>query len=243
MMGGYQVAGLRQVYNGRVVLEIPELSIREGELLAVVGPSGAGKSTLLRLLHYLEPPTAGTIAYSQSSVKIEHTGFPAPLTLRRRIGMVFQRPEMALGTVYDNAALGVRFRGRVDPAAIDRVLDRVGIRHLRNAPVSELSGGELQRTAIARVLACAPEIALFDEPTANLDPANVALVEEILRGMRSAGTTIVLVTHNVFQARRLADRVAFLLAGNLVEVSKTEKFFTAPADPRTRAFAAGEMVY
>lgn len=242
-MGGWEVAGLRQVYNGRVVLDIPALSIRPGELLAVVGPSGAGKSTLLRLLHYLEAPAAGTIAYSHQAGAIDHAGFPAPIALRRRIGMVFQRPEMALGTVFDNAALGVRFRGPVEGAAIEAVLDRVGILPLRNARVSELSGGELQRTAIARVLACDPDIVLFDEPTANLDPANVALVEGILRGMRAAGTTIVLVTHNVFQARRLADRVAFLLAGRLVEVCDKEAFFTAPSDPRTKAFLVGEMVY
>jgi tungstate transport system ATP-binding protein len=242
-MGGYRLSGLRKAYGDRVVLDIREMSIREGELLVVLGPSGAGKSTLLRMLHYLEAPTAGVIAYSQSHEILYPGGWPVPLSIRRRIGMVFQRPELIEGSVNENVSLGLRYRGKTDPAAVAAALDQVGIRHLAEAPVHTLSGGELQRTAIARILAYHPDTVLFDEPTANLDPANVAIVEEIIRRMHALGTTIVLVTHNVFQARRLADRVAFLLGGELVETTEKEKFFTSPSDQRSKAFITGEIIF
>ncbi len=237
------IRDLKKNYNGRGVLEIRALDILQGERLAVVGPSGAGKSTLLRLLHFLEAPSSGLIAYRHNGKALFQTGQPVDLIARRRIGMVFQRPEMAHGSVRENVGLGLRFRGRADDDRIMEVLAEVEIAHLASADVSELSGGELQRVALARVMAIRPDVVLFDEPTANLDPANVFLVERIVRRLNEEGATIVLVTHNIFQARRLADRVAFLMDGKLVEVSDVEIFFNDPADERSRAFVRGEMIY
>jgi tungstate transport system ATP-binding protein len=123
------------------------------------------------------------------------------------------------------------------------VLERVGLADLARAPASTLSGGEVQRVALARALVIEPEVLLLDEPTANLDPANVKLIETVIRDLNAQqGTTIVLVTHNVFQARRLAHRVAFLLDGELVEVGPTAQIFESPADARTAAFVGGDMV-
>jgi len=242
----YHLRGVEKIYGTRTVLRIPALDIQPGEILAVVGPSGAGKSTLLRLLHFLEPPTLGEVAYSQNSRSEPEElsrGWPVPLAVRRRVAMLFQRPEMIAASVRENVALGLRFRGAYDEKTVEDALNRVDLAPLGHAPARTLSGGELQRAALARLLALTPSVYLLDEPTANLDPGNVAVVEEAIRGMRAAGAAVVLVTHNVFQARRLADRVAFILGGSLIECNPAEKFFDTPDDPRSRAFVRGEMVY
>ncbi|KPV49492.1 hypothetical protein SE17_32305, partial [Kouleothrix aurantiaca] len=123
-------------------------------------------------------------------------------------------------------------------------LEQVGLAHLAAKPARTLSGGEMQRVALARALVLAPRVLLLDEPTANLDPANVLVIERAIAGLRAAGrTTVVLVTHNLFQARRLADRVALLLDGRLAELAATADFFERPQDPRAAAFVRGEMVY
>jgi tungstate transport system ATP-binding protein len=126
---------------------------------------------------------------------------------------------------------------------VDEALARVGLRELANSPARTLSGGEAQRVALARALAVEPDVLLLDEPTANLDPYNVVLIEQIIQEARAAKRmTLVLVTHNIFQARRLAGRVGLMLNGQLVEVGATEQFFESPRDPRARAFVRGEMV-
>jgi len=215
------------------------MDVKQGECLALVGPSGAGKSTLLRLLHFLEAPSTGVIEFEGASAK-----FPVALELRRRISMVFQRPELLHGCVQANVEYGLRLRGRHDPQRTARVMAELGLTDLAQQAVGSLSGGEMQRVALARVLALDPRVLLLDEPTANLDPHNVALIEDRLRAVRASGTTtIVLVTHHLPQARRLADRVGLLLDGSLCEIAPTERFFDEPQDPRTRAFVGGEMIY
>jgi tungstate transport system ATP-binding protein len=146
--------------------------------------------------------------------------------------------------VRDNVAFGLRLRGRRDGReSIDRLIDRLGLTELASAPARSLSGGEAQRTALARALAVNPDVLLLDEPTANLDPYNVGLIESIIREQSERGVTIVLVTHHVFQARRLADRTALLLSGRLIEAAPTLELLDSPHDPRTHAFLSGEMVY
>jgi tungstate transport system ATP-binding protein len=167
-----------------------------------------------------------------------------PLALRREVTTVFQRPVMLAGSVRDNVAFGLRLRGQGAAGQVDAALARVGLTALAGAPAGALSGGEAQRTALARALVVQPRVLLLDEPTANLDPYNVGLIEALVREEnRERGTTVVVVTHNVFQARRLAHRAALLLAGQLVEAAPVEQFFAAPQDPRTGAFVRGEMVY
>jgi tungstate transport system ATP-binding protein len=231
---------VRQRYAGRTVLDLPELMVRRGEILALVGPSGSGKSTLLRLLNFLERPTEGRIRYEGIPVDGERTA----LSIRRQVTTVFQQTALQKTSVRANVAYGLRLRGlRVD-GQVQSLLETVGLDELAGAPARLLSGGEKQRVALARALIFRPRVLLLDEPTANLDPYNVGLIEQIVRAEnRDHGTTVVLVTHNVFQAHRLAHRTGLLLNGRLVELADTQAFFSSPADPRTAAFVSGEMVY
>ncbi len=235
------VADLEQSYGARTVLRIPRLEVIEGELLALVGPSGAGKSTLLRILNFLERPSQGRICYRGQP----YTPETLPLALRRRITTVFQRPFLLDASVRGNVAYGLRLRGERDSRSReDEALRAVGLQHLAHARSRTLSGGEAQRVSLARALILQPEILLLDEPTANLDPANVRLIEQIVAAINSEmRTTIILVTHNVWQARRLAQRVALLYDGEMLEMAPTEHFFDHPQHPQTQAFLRGEAVF
>lgn len=236
----YELTQVQQCYNGRCVLDIEHLTVRRGEVLAVIGPSGAGKSTLLRLLDFLEPPSTGRITFDQQPLS------PAlPLAQQRRVTTVFQRPVLLRGSVSANLRYGLGLRGRkLDPAVEHRWLERLGLAELAHQPAHTLSSGEAQRVALARALVIEPDVLLLDEPTANLDPHNVALIEQIIREENEQrGTTMVLVTHNIFQARRLAHRTLLLYNGEIVEVGETEALFTNPAGARTAAFLRGELVY
>ena len=243
-MSGWVYMGdnLRVVYGRRTVLRVERLTVREGELFCIVGPSGAGKSTLLRILALLEPPTDGVLYFSGSP---EPVRWPSSLEIRREVTMVFQRPLLLTRNVSDNVAYGLRVRGiRHAGQRVSEALELVGLTDLADAPAHTLSGGELQRVALARALVLQPEVLLLDEPTANLDPYNVSVIEDALGQLRLRNhTTIVLVTHNVFQAKRLADRVMFLLDGECVETSDAAVFFDSPKDPRTLSFVRGEMIY
>jgi tungstate transport system ATP-binding protein len=238
----YRLQQVIKLYNTRKVLEVDDLSIRQGEILALVGPSGAGKSTLLRLLNFLEAPTQGQITFHDNAFSAERE---MPLEQRRRVTMVFQRPMLLNRSIYANVKFGLELRGIHDAKArVQSALEEVGLAHLASQKAPTLSGGEAQRVALARAIVTQPEVLLLDEPTANLDPYNVGLIEKIILHLNQAQrTTLVLVTHNVFQARRLAQRVAFMLDGKVIEVSDVDTFFNRPQDPRTAAFARGEMVY
>jgi tungstate transport system ATP-binding protein len=238
----YTLEGLTKVYNGRTVLAVDRLSIYPGEVFALVGPSGSGKSTLLRLLNFLEDPTSGLLEFEGTPVR---STTDLPIDLKRRVTTVFQRPMLLSGSVWDNVEYGLRLRGvRNSRGRIENALEQVGLAHLAKQPARTLSGGEAQRVALARAIVLQPDVLLLDEPTANLDPFNVGIIESIVRQINAKHrTTLALVTHNVFQARRLATRVAFLLEGKVIEIAETEQFFSDSADPRTRAFVHGDMVY
>jgi len=238
----YTLHNLTKRYAARTVLDIPALSVRAGEILALVGPSGAGKSTLLRLLNFLEPPTSGSVGFQGHDFGPDGE---MPTALRRRVTTVFQRPVLLKRTVQANVAYGLRLRGNRDGSgSIAATLDRVGLAELTRLPARTLSGGEAQRVALARAMVLEPDVLLLDEPTANLDPYNVGLIERIVTDLnRERGATLILVTHNVFQARRLAHRTALMLEGRIVEIADTDAFFNHPSDPRTAAFVRGEMVY
>jgi len=238
----YSLEQVVKTYNTRTVLEVGDLNIQQGEVLALIGPSGAGKSTLLRLLNFLEPPTRGKIMYHDHQFSANQE---MPLDLRRRVTMVFQRPMLLNRSIYANVNFGLELRGiNHSKDRIQAALEEVGLAHLSHQKASTLSGGEAQRVALARAIVMQPEVLLLDEPTANLDPYNVGLIEKIVLHLnQERKTTLVLVTHNVFQARRLAQRIVFLLDGKVVEVSDTDTIFNRPKDPRTAAFVRGDMVY
>jgi tungstate transport system ATP-binding protein len=235
----FELQRVRKIYRDRTVLDLDDLVVRQGEILALVGPSGAGKSTLLRLLNFLETPSAGVIRYDGVEVNAG-----ASLALRRQITTVFQRPLLQRASVRENVEYGLRLRNLRPGRMVDTILEEVGLSAFARQPARQLSGGEMQRVALARALVIQPRVLLLDEPTANLDPYNVGLIEEIVRRQNAEhGTTLVLVTHNVFQARRLAHRTGLMLAGKLIELDDTSQFFTSPSDPRTAAFVRGDMVY
>lgn len=209
-------------------LEVADLVVEAGEILALLGPSGAGKSTLLRIMAGLLLPQKGQVSAAFK-----------PLLLP-------QTPVILSGTVLANAALGLRLQGTGKQGAQKQAqawLAALGLADKAHLSAAVLSGGERRRLALARVLACAAPLVLLDEPTAELDPANVSLIEKVLSDFRSRGGTIVLVSHNLFQARRLADRCVLLWDGTLIDNLPTTEFFTTPRDPRTKGFAAGEVIY
>lgn len=235
----YHLRGVRKEYEGRCVLEVPDLEIRQGEIFSIIGPNGSGKSTFLRLVNFLEPCSTGEIVYDGQVVQ-----YPAPLTIRRQISMVFQRPLLFDRTVLYNVTYGLRLRGQNDRDAIDSLLHDLDLEALADVSARSLSGGQVQRVALARTLALEPKVLLLDEPTANLDPHTVGITESIIQAISNERhTTVVLVTHNIFQAGRLADRTMMLLNGEVIEVAESSKILENPGDPRTRAFVRGEMVY
>ena len=245
--------GLRRSYGDRTVLDVGEIALHRGEILALMGPSGSGKTTLLRLLATLERPSAGEVRFKDATWAASPPAVgPSPgdlLAWRRGLAFVSQNPVLFTGSVRDNVVLGLELRGRAGPgaeAAVTRVLDDLGLGALALTSCRSLSAGEAQRVAVARAFVIRPEVLLLDEPTANLDPANVGIIERAL--VAAAGGSdwrpaIFLVTHNLFQARRIAGRTGLLVAGRLVEAGPTRDVFERPADPRTKAFVEGEMVF
>ena len=239
-----EVAGLRKSYGNRDVLQGIDARVDAGEIFAVIGPSGAGKTTLLRCLGFLAQPEAGSIRYDGEDTPSDPAGL---LALRRRIGMVAQNPLLFRGDAAYNVSYGLCVRGVKEPELNRRTADAlsaVGLDSFGKARATSLSAGEAQRVAFARAVVVRPDLLMLDEFTANLDPTNVNILEAAVREYnRTAGSTVIVVTHNLFQAKRLARRVALLLDGRIVEAGRVEEFFENPADPRTRAFVRGEFAY
>ena len=237
----YRLRDLQRSYGENFALLIRQLDVRRGEVLGLLGPTGSGKSTLLRLLAGLEQLTDGDISFDGSPF----VSTDLPLTTRRRMTLVHQRPVLLTGSVRLNVEYGLRLRGIRDRARrVERVLDRLGLAKIASQSAQTLSGGQTQLVALARALVIEPDVLLLDEPTAHLDPAHVALVEETIRQFQQERhMTIVWATHNLFQARRVAVRTALLLNGQLVEAAPTEEFFTNLSDPRIADFVQGRMVY
>ncbi|MBF0306344.1 MAG: phosphate ABC transporter ATP-binding protein [Alphaproteobacteria bacterium] len=231
-----ELRGLGYSAGGRRLLSGVTAPRRAGLRTIVLGPNGAGKSLLLRLCNGLIQPTEGDVRWSGGLDEAD---------LRRRQAMVFQRPVLlrrsALGNIrYVLSLRGVARRLRQDLA--EEALDRFGLGELARRPARVLSGGERQRLALARAWAVRPEVLFLDEPTSALDPAATLAVEIAVHDFHANGTKIVMTTHDLGQARRLADEVLFLSRGRLVEHGPAAGFFQAPATAQARAFLAGELM-
>jgi len=210
------------------------LQVDAGAPTVLVGPNGAGKSTLIRLAMGLVAPTSGRITWGG---RAETDG--------QRRAMVFQRPVMLRRSAAGNIGYALHAAGIARGARRERVADllaQAGLAHLAGRPARRLSGGEQQRLALARALARDPEVLFLDEPTASLDPAATKAVEDILRAIAQSGVKLVMATHDLGQARRLAGEIVFMLRGSVREQSGAERFFTAPATPEGAAFIRGDLV-
>jgi tungstate transport system ATP-binding protein len=203
------------------------LEILAGAPTILLGPNGSGKSTLLRLAMNLVRPTAGRITWGRRNEPDEH------------LAMVFQRPVMLRRSAAANVAYALR---KHDSARVTELLARVGLAHLADRPARKLSGGEQQRLALARALARDPEILFLDEPTASLDPAATKAVEDIIASVAASGVKIVMATHDIGQARRLAGDIIFLGRGRQIERAAAPAFFQAPQTLEAAAFLRGDLV-
>ncbi len=222
-------------YGESFSLEVPSLAVQRGEVLAIIGPNGAGKSTLLRVMGLLQPPTEGRIYFHGHEVTRTHG-----LSARRRMASVFQEPLLLNASVYENAALGLKLRGLDRRSAERRVLpwlERLGIDRLAKRPARSLSGGEAQRTSLARAFVLDPEFLLLDEPFSPLDPpTREALLLDLERILRETSITTVFVTHDRDEALMLGDRVAVLIDGKIHQVGAAAAVFLRPINEAVAHF-------
>jgi phosphate transport system ATP-binding protein len=248
VVGRMRTDQLGVAYAGKPAVKGVSIEVNRGEVLALIGPSGCGKTTMLRSLNRLvdQTPTAtrsGTIYLDEEDVDLHDV-----TELRRKVGMVFQQPNPFPMSIFDNVAYGLRERGSRRPSraalrpAVEEALGRAGlldeVRDDMMRPALRLSGGQQQRLCIARSLAVNPEVLLLDEPCSALDPRSTSLIEDLIISLRN-DVAIVIVTHNLQQAYRVADRVGFMYLGDLVEYGDADQVFGAPKAKRTKEYVSG----
>ncbi len=219
--------------GGRTIIDRVSLVLEGGPSTVVLGANGAGKSVLLRLMHGLLAPSSGKVAWTGSRAA----------NARRLQALVFQRPVMLRRSAIANITYALALAGvdASERAGLAReALEGVGLAHLAHRPARVLSGGEQQRLALARAWALHPEVLFLDEPTASLDPAATREIETVIKAFDAAGTKIVMVTHNLGQARRVGDEVLFVHQGRVAELTPIDRFFSQPASAEAAAFIKGE---
>ncbi|PKO90074.1 MAG: ABC transporter ATP-binding protein [Betaproteobacteria bacterium HGW-Betaproteobacteria-12] len=227
-----QIAGLRFQPNGRAILDGLDLEISGEGISVVLGPNGTGKTLLLRLLAGLLPADGGSIRWGGAAQPAD------------RLAMVFQQPMLLRLSVFTNVEFALRPQALTAAerrARTAEVLERVGLAHRQRDGARLLSGGERQRLALARAWAVRPRLLLLDEPTASLDPSATEQVERIIREIRTEGAKVLMTTHNLGQATRLADDIIFLADGRVQEHAAATRFFAQPQSPAARAFLQGEL--
>ncbi len=243
------IRGMDLYYGNFHALKDVNLNIMPNEIMAFIGPSGCGKSTLLKSLNRMNDLVEGCKITGSILLDNENIyGKMDPNILRKRVGMVFQKPNPFPMSIYDNIAYGPRTHGIRNKAELDEIVEK----SLRNSGVWDelkdrlkknalgLSGGQQQRLCIARALAVSPEVLLMDEPTSALDPISTSIIEDLVLELKK-DYTIVMVTHNMQQATRVSDRTAFFLLGEVIEVNKTETLFSLPKDKRTEDYITGRF--
>jgi phosphate transport system ATP-binding protein len=240
--------GLSIAYGSKLAVNEVSLTVRQGEVLALIGPSGCGKTTLLRSLNRLVELTPAATRGGRILLDGEDVDAYDVTWLRRRVGMLFQQPNPFPMSIFDNVAYGLRERGSKRPSKkelepeVTEALHRAGlfeeVKDNLDHPALALSGGQQQRLCIARSLAVRPEVLLLDEPCSALDPLSTQTIEETIVALRSE-IAIVIVTHNLQQAQRVADHVAFMYLGDLIEYGEAEQVFRSPVAERTREYVSG----
>lgn len=244
------VRNLDFFYGSVKALSAVSLEVPAKRVTGLIGPSGCGKSTLLRVLNriydgYPGQRTTGQVLLDGQDILGPHVDLDL---LRGRVGMVFQTPTVFPMSIYDNVAFGARIQERLTRAGVDQRVEAmltraalwIEVKDRLSAPASSLSGGQQQQLCIARALATRPEVLLLDEPTGSLDPFSAEAIEDLMVQLK-ADLTIVLVTHNMQQAARCADQVAFIYLGEMLEVGSTSQIFENPQQPRTQNYIAGRF--
>jgi len=228
--------------GGMIIVSVPLLLIREGEILSLIGPNGAGKTTLLQTLSYLLKPFQGEIFFKGEKVEANHS----VLEYRRKVAMVFQEPLLFDTTVFNNVASGLKIRGMKKKEIDKRVLEnleRFGIGHLIDRSAKTLSGGEAQRTSLARAFALQPEILLLDEPFASLDPpTRDSLIEDLEHILRQTQTTALLATHDRMEALRFSDRIAVMNKGKILQIGSPDGVMNHPVNGFVASFVGVETI-
>jgi phosphate transport system ATP-binding protein len=249
---GIDVQGLNAWFGKHQVLQEINMKVDPNKVTAVIGPSGCGKSTYVRCLNRMHETVAD--ASVDGSVKVGdldvYDDSTAAVDVRRRIGMVFQKPNpFPTMSIYDNVAAGLRLNGFRNRRELDEIVERALVMAalwgevkdvVKKKSGASLSGGQQQRLCIARALAVEPEVLLMDEPASALDPISTGKIEELIFQLKEQ-YTVVIVTHNMQQAARVADYTGFFLLGKLIEFDKTEKIFTTPSDKRTEDYITGRF--
>ncbi|PWR69661.1 ABC transporter ATP-binding protein [Methanospirillum lacunae] len=223
-------------FGDRLILDNISVEIPSGKIFTIIGPSGQGKTTLMRLINLLDTPSSGQIIFNGTS--LEH--IKNITEIRRQMGMVFQTPIAFNETVYANLAMGLKFRGVSKDEIKKRVeekINEIGLSGYEHRKARTLSGGEMQRVSLARVMITNPDLLLLDEPTANLDPVSTAKIEELIRYYnRTCGTTVIMSSHDLYQGQRLADIIAVMMGGRFVQSGETNQVFSEPCSADVARF-------
>ncbi len=232
-------------FGEKEVLKDNSFTIQKGEIFTFIGPSGSGKTTILRLIDMLERPTSGTI--SIDGIDVSSLKDRDRIPIRRKMSMVFQKPSPLRGTVFDNIAIGLLYRSISQDeikARVPEALERVGLKGYEDRKAGTLSGGEMQRVAIAPAIATKPDILLLDEPTANLDPVSTEKIENLIFSLKERfGITIVLSTHDMVQGQRLADRIAVIIDGRIGQIGTSREIFYHPMNRAVANMVGVENIF
>lgn len=238
MSSSLKLTEIDKCYRALKALDSVSLEAKGGKIVVLIGVNGAGKTTLMRIIAGLEEASIGSIAFNGQNINAKE--------LRKIATMVFQRTVMFNRSVYDNVAFGLKVRGETDQEIAEKVtraLRLVGLTNFEKRNARKTSGGEQQRISLARAFVLNPHILLLDEPTANLDPNNAMIIERAINSRKKEDEIIIMATHNLAQARRIADEIIHIYNGRIVEHSGSDEFFNNPHSEITKKFISGELEY